>query len=100
MLSTGLAKHAAGHAIMAEMGKAELAVDIAPHAAMAPLRTLRWTRTAAAEVTASQVCAVPAMLLRSLTQTGAMSVCQDSPSCFLLVWRPHTYVYTPCLPAV
>ncbi len=57
MLSTDLAKHAAGHAIMAELGKAELAVDIAPHAAMAPLRTLRWTRSAATEMTASQVLA-------------------------------------------
>jgi hypothetical protein len=57
VLSTDLAKHAAGHAIMAELGKAELAVDIAPHAAMAPLRTLRWTRSAATEMTASQVLA-------------------------------------------
>ena len=57
VLSTDLAKHAAGHAVMAELGKAELAVDIAPHAALAPLRTLRWTRSAAVEVTASQVLA-------------------------------------------
>ena len=55
MLSTDLAKHPAGHAVMAELGKAELGVDIAPHPALAPLRTLRWTRSAAAELTASQV---------------------------------------------
>lgn len=55
VLSTDLAKHPAGHAIMAELGKAELAVDIAPHPALAPLRTLRWARAAAVELTASQV---------------------------------------------
>ena len=55
MLSTDLAKHPAGHAVMAELAKAELAVDIAPHPAMAPLRTLRWTRSVATELTASQV---------------------------------------------
>ncbi len=54
MLSTDLAKHPAGHAVMAQLAKAELAVDIAPHPALAPLRTLRWMRSAAAELTASQ----------------------------------------------
>lgn len=56
VLSTDLAKHPAGHAIMAELAKAELAVDISAHTALAPHRTLRWTRIQAPALTASQVC--------------------------------------------
>lgn len=54
MLSTDLAKHTAGHTIMAELAKAALAVDIAPHPQLAPHRTLRWTRAPAPVLTASQ----------------------------------------------
>lgn len=41
---------------MAELAKAELAVDISAHTALAPHRTLRWTRMQAPALTASQVC--------------------------------------------
>ena len=64
VLSTDLAKHPAGHAVMAELGKAELAVDIAPHPGLKPLRTLRWTRSAAVESTASQVLITSRQALR------------------------------------
>ena len=40
---------------MAELGKAGLRLDIAPHPGLAPLRTLRWKRAPTAQVTASQV---------------------------------------------
>ncbi len=47
LLSTDFAKHPVGHAIMTEMGKAGLALDIEAHPGMAPLRTVRWSRAPA-----------------------------------------------------